>query len=81
MERLTATSDKGGLAFTFDLDVTCDKTEIMKILNLGNKLKEYEDLEITPEQVREISRLYKEKCEEVARLEKEIEKLKNSEDG
>ena len=45
------------------------------------QLAKYEDLEITPEQVREMSHLYQEKCEEVDRLEKEIEKLKNSEDG
>ena len=45
MERLTMTSDKGGVAFTFDLDITCEKTEIEKILKLAKKLKEYEDLE------------------------------------
>ncbi len=45
MERLTTTSDKGGVAFTFNLDITCDKSEIMKILKLAEKLKEYEDLE------------------------------------
>ena len=45
MERLTTTSNKGGVAFTFDLDITCDKSEIMKILKLAEKLKEYEDLE------------------------------------
>jgi len=45
MERLTETSDKGGLAFTFDLDIACNKNEIEKIIKLGKKLKEYEDLE------------------------------------
>ena len=45
MERLTTTSDKGGVAFTFNLDITCDKSEIMKILKLAEKLEEYEDLE------------------------------------
>ena len=45
MERLTTTSNKGGAAFTFDLDITCDKTEIKKILKLAEKLKKYEDLE------------------------------------
>ena len=42
MERLTTTSNKGGVAFTFDLDITCDKSEIMKILKLAEKLKERE---------------------------------------
>ena len=39
MERLTTTSDKGGLAFTFDLDITCERSEIEKIVKLGEKLK------------------------------------------
>lgn len=45
MERLTQTSNSGGVAFTFDLDITCQPSEAMKILNLATKLKEYEDLE------------------------------------
>lgn len=44
-ERLTQTSDKGGVAFTFDLDVTCQPSEMKKILRLAEKLKEYEDAE------------------------------------
>ena len=45
MERLTQTSVKGGVAFTFDLDVTCQPSEMKKILEIAKKLKEYEDLE------------------------------------
>lgn len=45
MERLTQASNKGGLAFTFDLDITCEESEIRKITKLGERLKEYEDLE------------------------------------
>lgn len=45
MERLTQTSDKGGVAFTFDLDVTCRLSEMKKILKLAEKLKAYEDAE------------------------------------
>lgn len=45
MERLTQTSDKGGVAFTFDLDVTCQPSEMKKILKIAEKLKEFEDLE------------------------------------
>ncbi len=44
-ERLTMTSDKGGLAFTFDLDITCGPSEMQKIVKLAEKLKHYEDLE------------------------------------
>ena len=39
------TSDKGGVAFTFDLDITCKPSEAQKILKLAQKLKEYEDIE------------------------------------
>lgn len=45
MERLTMTSDKGGVVFTFDLDITCKPSEAQKILKLAQKLKEYEDIE------------------------------------
>lgn len=44
MGRLTMDSDKGGLAFTFDLDITCEKSEIEKIVELGQTLKVYEDM-------------------------------------
>lgn len=45
MGRLTQASNSGGVAFTFDLDITCQPSEVRKILNLATKLKEYEDLE------------------------------------
>lgn len=45
MERLTMQSNKGGLAFTFDLDISCERSEIEKIIKLGEKLKAYEDAE------------------------------------
>lgn len=45
MERLTQTSGKGGVAFTFDLDITCQPSEAKKILKLAEKLKSYEDAE------------------------------------
>lgn len=45
MERLTQTSDRGSVAFTFDLDIACKPSEMQKILRLAEKLKEYEDLE------------------------------------
>lgn len=45
MERLTQTSDKGGVAFTFDLYINCLPSEAEKILKVAEKLKEYEDLE------------------------------------
>ena len=45
MERLTQTSNTGGVALTFDLDITCEPSEIKKILKLAEKLKDYEDAE------------------------------------
>lgn len=45
MERLTQTNDRGGVALTFDLDITCEPSEIKKILKLAEKLKDYEDAE------------------------------------
>lgn len=45
MERLTMTSNKGGVAFTFDLEFSCKPSEAQKILKLAQKLKEYEDAE------------------------------------
>ena len=45
MERLTQTSDKGGVAFTFDLHISCEPNEAKKILKLAEKLKQYEDME------------------------------------
>ena len=44
-KRLTMTSDKGGVALTFDLEITCRPSEAQKILKLAEKLKHYEDLE------------------------------------
>ena len=41
-----------------------------------DRLASYEDLELTPEQIREIDRLYTSKCEEVAELQEKIEELK-----
>lgn len=45
MERLTQTSDRGGVAFTFDLYINCLPSEAEKILKVAEKLKEYEDAE------------------------------------
>lgn len=58
MERLTQTSDKGGVAFTFGLYINCLPSEAEKILKVAEKLKEYEDLE-------EYGRLIKLPCEDV----------------
>ena len=56
VERLTTTSDKGGLAFTFGLDVTCKPSEMAKILALGERLAAYENTGLTPEEIAEIKK-------------------------
>lgn len=45
MERLTQTGSRGGVTLTFNLDITCEPSEIKKILKLAEKLKDYEDAE------------------------------------
>ena len=44
-----------------------------------DKLGQYEDIGLTPAQIREIDKLYKEKCEEVARYQKAEEDEKKLE--
>jgi len=79
MERLTYKDDLGKILQkqeifdAFGTDSISRATGCIAILT--HKLYEYEELEITPDQVREMSQLYQEKCEEVARLEKRIEEL------
>jgi hypothetical protein len=46
-----------------------------KIYGALAKLKVYEDLELTPEQIRELDELYRKKCEEVAKLDKELSRV------
>ena len=72
MGRLTQTSDKGGVAFTFDLDITCRPSEAQKILRLAEKLKAYEDIIDEPEKLKLIDELYLERCEEINRLKAEL---------
>lgn len=45
MNRLTQTSNKGGTALTFNLDITCDRSQMEMLVVVFNKLKHYEDLE------------------------------------
>ncbi len=72
MERLTMTSPQGGVAFTFDLDVTCEKSEMLKILKLAERLKQYEDTNLTPEQMIQIDKDYSELAKELAELKKQL---------
>lgn len=45
------------------------------------KLKHYEEICDSPDKLREIDKMYREKCEEVNRLKAELEKSRQSADG
>jgi hypothetical protein len=74
MERLTQKNEAGGYYYPecFREDKcggmgtekceTCDFSE-----KICQKLGQYEDTGLTPEQIREMDRLYREKCEELSR--------------
>lgn len=70
MERLTFEVHDGGM-FVKESDVKTYmvEDETMHTGNAVRKLAEYEDTGITPEQVKEIDRLYAEKCRELAEQE------------
>lgn len=42
------------------------------------RLSQYEELGVTPEQIREMDRLYAEKCRETAELKRRIERMETS---
>ena len=75
MERLTVPDKKidGGTRRSI-IDVSAVKKEAMTIYWA---LKKYEDLDLTPNQIREIDKLYAEKCKEVVELQKELENSVN----
>ena len=74
MNRLTRRDENG----TAD---TAERVEVMfmdeksrsEILGIIERLASYEDLGLTPKQIREVDRLYAEKCREVAELKKELD--------
>lgn len=53
----------------------CGRAECDYIRNALRTLAEYEDTNLTPEQIKEFDKLYLEKCEEVNRQHKEIQIL------
>lgn len=55
---------------TFDTNITAMCEDVIPKLK---QLKEYEDIELTPEQIRDIDSLYLEKCEQVNVLKEFVE--------
>ena len=76
MERLTIPDKRieGGVRRTL-IDARAVRAEAMTIYWA---LKKYEDTGLTPDQIREIDRLYLEKCEEVNRLRNELDAIKQA---
>ena len=74
MNRLTR-RDKYGKADTsyYISAMFFDKESKKVIEKILESLASYEDLELTPEQIREVDRLYASKCKEVAELKKELD--------
>ena len=84
MDRLTARNENGEVYFPhcFREDI-CDGLGISTECNrcdfdfrVCNKLAEYEDTRLTPEDIREIDKIYSEQAKELAEVKKENEKLK-----
>ena len=88
MERLTFDKDdnrREACPIKFDIDGedtiskfcenVCDEWEDnCPFMAVGKRLQEYEDTNLTPEQIVEIDRLYREKCEKVAKYQQLEEK-------
>jgi len=77
MERLTA-RDRGHAYYKKCFEEPCIgggcEIEDCKLkIDICENLARYEDLGVTPDQIREIDELYTEKCEEVNQLKKQLE--------
>ncbi len=83
MERLTARNEKGGAYYPGCFEEPCcgegckiDNCELAR--KQCERLAAYEDLGVTPEQIREIDKLYGEKCRELAEVKKSYEEKKRN---
>lgn len=74
MERLTARDEDNAYfpeCFKEPCDgMSCQKPKCEFLNQVCSRLAEYEELGLMPEQLRQIDKLYKEKCEELAELQK-----------
>ena len=74
MNRLTRRYEDGTLDTAKYIDVMFfDRESKLRDNEIIERLASYEDLGLTPEQIREIDRLYSGKCKEVAELKKELD--------
>ncbi len=78
MDRLThVTNGFGAVPTKYDLTFTLNARTVKGEQEILDRLGEYEDTGLTPEQIREMDKLYREKCEEVNELKKEKLKLES----
>ena len=71
MSRLTRRGKTGKAAPVKRIEVVCmDQTGNANLNEIFEHLASYEDLGLTPDQIREVDRLYLEKCKEVSELRK-----------
>ncbi len=82
MERLTARNEYGDTYYPYCLrEDTCDGlgwhdcNSCEFISQVCSRLADFEDIGLTPEQLREVDKLYTEKCEELAKCKKQLEKF------
>lgn len=85
MERLTVRNSEGigVLKQPFQCERCGDLQWSLPDLGEGSptdRLAEYEDIGLLPEQIKEIDKLYTEKCSEVAQLQKELKRYRNLEE-
>lgn len=79
MERLTGRDDKGNAYFTKCFEEPCDGMganemcdECDGLEQVCERLAAYEDTGLTPEQLLEIDRMYREQCGEVKKLKEQL---------
>ena len=75
MKRLSETYKDGSHGAARDLPCGENSYDYKNLLI--ESIGAYEDIGLTPEQLREVDTLYMEKCKEVADLKKELEQIKN----
>ena len=78
MDRLTARDNFGNAYYPFCVDGNCTNRKCCGIncelidTDVCEALADYEETGLTPENIRQMDKLYLQKCEELAKLNKEI---------
>lgn len=62
---------------SMDLQCNLEFDEFNRVTNAMNRLAEYEDIGLTPEQLLQVDKMYADRCSEIAGLERKIKKTTN----